>query len=92
MLHAYRAHRYKKTRGADTRRALAGLVDQLEPEEIERALRIILHLDSSLAWKTLTEEGLTTDEASRAVVWAIRALVGELTRMNRERSAESKPD
>jgi hypothetical protein len=86
LVHLYRAHRHK-ARGEETRRALASVTDRLEPDTIERAVRIILHLESSLAWKTLTEEGLTTAEAARAVVSAIRALVADLALMNAERAA-----
>lgn len=86
LAHLYRAYRHK-ARGAETRRALASVIDRLEPETVERAVRIILHLESSLAWKTLTEEGLPTAEAARSVVWAIRALVADLARMNAERPA-----
>lgn len=86
LMHAYRAHRLK-ARGTATRRALAAVTDRLDPEDVDRAVRMILHLDSSLTWKALTEEGLTTREATKAVVWAIRALVEELRRTSRQRAA-----
>ncbi len=86
LMHAYRAHRLK-ARGTATRRALAAVTDRLDPEDVDRAVRMILHLDSSLTWKAPTEEGLTTREATKAVVWAIRALVEELRRTSRQRAA-----
>jgi AcrR family transcriptional regulator len=86
----YRKHRHK-ARAQEIRGALSDVSEHLEPEEIRRAQEIIDYLDSSMAWKMLTEAGLENEEASKAVAWAIDTLVAELARMNeRAKKPEEK--
>jgi AcrR family transcriptional regulator len=66
------------------RRALRAEVGELPEEELRRAEAVLAYLHNMLAYTSLREEsGLSGEEIGEALGWAIRTLVADLRRRNR---------
>jgi AcrR family transcriptional regulator len=61
------------------RRAVRQINPDLPAGEQKRVFAVIKLLMGLISWKVLTDEvGLTTDDASEAVIWAVRTLVADV--------------
>jgi hypothetical protein len=65
-------------------RALRAELTELSESELQQAEAVLAYLHNMLAYTTLREEnGLTGEEIGQAVGWAIRTLIADLRRRNR---------
>ena len=72
------------------RHALEQEVGALTEAELRRAEAVLAYLHNMLAYTTLREEhGLDGEEIGEALGWAIRTLVGDLRRRQRQRNART---
>lgn len=73
---------------------LAEAYQGLDSRELREATAILGSLANSRTWYTLTKEmGLTAEEGGRAVGWAARVLLGDLSRRGgRPRHHEEEPE
>jgi hypothetical protein len=79
-----RGYRRRERLGA-IREALQKELTELGDEELRRAEAVLAYLHNMLAYTTLREEnGLSGEEIGRAIGWAIRTLVQDLRKRNRD--------
>jgi AcrR family transcriptional regulator len=84
-LHARRSRRRERLQAI--RQALRTELRDLPAEELRRAEAVLAYLHNMLAYTVLREEtGLSGDEVGEAVGWAIRTLVEDLRKRNRNTS------
>jgi AcrR family transcriptional regulator len=73
--------RTRRRRQRAFERAMSELIEELEPEERQRAIAVLYLLVSAPAWQAMREQwGLDGVEAGKAAAWAVRVLVDELRR------------
>jgi AcrR family transcriptional regulator len=65
-------------------RSLRSELPELSERELQRAQAVLAYLHNMLAYTTLREEnGLSGDEIGEAIGWAIRTLIADLRKRNR---------
>jgi AcrR family transcriptional regulator len=78
-----RGYRRRERLGA-IRRALRSELTELGEADLKRAEAVLAYLHNMLAYTTLREEsGLAGEEVGEAIGWAIRTLVADLRKQNR---------
>lgn len=75
--------RGRRRRISAYRDALAGATSNLSRSDARAAHAVISYLLSSLTWKTMREEfGMKGSESGKAVAWALRTLIEDLSQRN----------
>ena len=73
------------------RQALAGYTSNLSSDEARNAYAVIRYLIGAEAWLILKKQfGLSTEEASNTVSWAIQTLVDDLKKRNAQQVSDTK--
>ena len=73
----------RKRRLANWRKVLAGVADNLPPDEERQRLAIVLFLLSSRTWQALKDEfDMDGRESGKAVSWALQTLIADFRKRN----------
>lgn len=85
--------RGRRHRIAAYKAALQEITGNLDPREVQAAIGAITCIASLETWRTLKEDfGMSGDEPGKTVAWALRALIADLRKRNREAGKEmAKP-